>query len=331
VLIESVSPSELSVSRREGLRSPAFVGLGFLVFAAMPWAEPRVTASRIAASVVFLLVALALFFRGRPRRVTKRFDLSRKLLIDGKRERPWSDAELVLSGGESDTAEDLEPRYRAELVYRPDDRVVVLQDVDPSKVLRDAATLADALGLPLQPGWGLDRKRLDGLLGSSEGNDLGARSAVEPTPASELSERSIEVFPYPVQREVTTAVALGGVGIALIAGLLVGARLERGEPVAPISWGLSLLLVACIFMVALTLRTLRLRIKSNSSIRISRHCLGMRTREFALERKGLRGADCVSPNGAEPLHVVLSTESGLHAFPVPGPQAERVLEIINGV
>jgi hypothetical protein len=121
----------------------AVAGVLFLLLSLLPLvSEGSVTALRLATAVALGLGAALCFVVGLPR--------PRRLPLP----EPSAAQRLVLTGTSNIEG------YAVDAVAASGARRRLLSGADPGRVLADSLALSSALGAPLEPGWGLDRKAL---------------------------------------------------------------------------------------------------------------------------------------------------------------------------
>jgi hypothetical protein len=288
---------------------PAWLGaIPMTVLASLPLLGPgSLTAARLGGAAFLGAIALCWFVLAWPRRLVRRLERAGSaLLIDGKRHEPIA----VALGGVREDSSNSAPAFQVDLITTCS-RVRILDGTDPARVLTHVEELASFLEVPIQPGWGLDAA----ALGAPDGRQPSAQ-------AKPLEARGM----FRAAQRGAAYTALGStLFILCFLSTLILARYERGLALGTLSLVLPIVIVTYAFAVSLWLLGARSEVAvTNTSLEYRRLWNGRVLRTEAVPLDDLRGVFAVSPDGAEPTHLLSRVRVGFVAFPIVGEPA-RVL------
>jgi hypothetical protein len=113
-------------------------------------------------------------------------------------------------------------------------------------------------------------------------------------------------------------------------GVMFGARLRRGDAVAPLSWALALGTIALLYAIGIFVATDHLAIDANAErVRIVRRAFGRIRSELELRRADVVAAYAVGPSAEDRRHVVVETQSGWVSVAIAGDAATALARTLT--
>lgn len=318
VLVRATA-ERLEFQRHIPVRSPVLVGVAFIALALLPLLAPgTVDATRIACSLALAVAGLALVRITRARVESFHVDLARHELTGPRTALSLDGATGIALAGTGHA--DLHPaaRYRAELCLADGRRALLLENADPALLLRDLVRVLEHLDLPVLPGWGLPEHATPWITPAAKAPK--ARDG-----ASAFAERALT---SPFQRIAGLTTIGGGVFTMVAIGIMMTARLDRGESIAPLGVALPVATVLLAFLVGFGVLTDRTSITRNGALEVERRALGIRVGGLAIPVERIRQAWAVGPDPAQRRHVLLELDDGPVAFACAGDDAVRFAELI---
>lgn len=313
MLLRHASPARLELRTRGSWGAPLLSAALFFGFGLSVLLAPGpVTASRAAFAALLAAVAATLGVWARPRERSVRVALDAGVVEAGERSFPLTRVRAIALGSGGSTLEAAPfPRYRAELLLDDGSTLVVLDDGDPSRVLRDLRSMLAHWQVPVTSGWGLP-------LGAEPWR---SQSKQSPVIASNVEERA-----RPREGELGAGICvLGG---ALVVGtamaLMHGARISRGEPSSVLSYALSGSLLGFILLLGVFMVTDRVTARlSEHELRVERRALGIHWSRLTVPVERLGGVWAVGLVPGEPRHLVVDRDGELLTLAFYGEAAAR--------
>lgn len=315
MLLWYASPARLEFRKRGSWGALWITGALLGGFAFTPLLAPGpLTRDRAAFAAVLAIVAVGLLLRARPRERNVRVALDAGVIDAGERSFPTALARgVALTSGGSTLEASAFARYRAELVLDGGDRLVVLEDADPARVLHDLRRALGYWPLPVTPGWGLGPSAEPWRTHAPpERGELGAP----------LEERG-----RPGESELGAGICVlgGAVVIGTVMALLHNARFQRGEASAWLSYLLSGLLLGFVVVLGCFMVSDRVTARvRGAELVIERRALGIGWSRLVVPTRQLRALHAVGLAPGEPRHLLIETESELRAIPFVGEGATRL-------
>lgn len=200
-------------------------------------------------------------------------------------------------------------------------RHTLLQSSEPETVLRDLASVARFLELPIVSGWGLPA---DAHPWAAAGDGDG------PHPDASAPVKIDMVLPQVAyQREIGWTVIIGGVVVATIAIFQIAVRLSRGDQPTAMDLILPLLLVGTIEGIGLAVLTKALRLSMNGVLSVEWRVFGFVHKRRAIAKDAVRAVYVVGPHQLPPTHVLLDTAQGPFAIASGQRSAREVAAVIE--
>lgn len=313
--LRHASPARLEFRKRGSWGAPVVTGLLFALFAFTPLLAPGpVTAARAAFAVALGAVAVGLTLLAWPRERNLRVALDSGVIDADDRSVPTRRARgVVLSSGGSTLEAAPFARYRVELVLDGGDRLLLLEDSDPARVLADLRRTLAHWSLPVTSGWGL----------APGAEPWRARAAnVAGAPATPVAERA-----RPAESELGGGICVlgGAVVVGTAMALMHGTRIARGEPSAVLSYVLSGLLLGFIVVLGAFLVSDRVTARLEASgLVIERRALGISWSRRAVPAERLSAVYAVGLVPGEPRHLLIETADELFSVAFVGDGATRL-------
>ncbi|MBK7582875.1 MAG: hypothetical protein IPI67_22105 [Myxococcales bacterium] len=315
MLLEQANPARLELGRRTGFGAPVLTALVIGAFSLSPLLAPGpVSVARAAFALFLAAFALALAVIARPRERSLRIALDAGVIDLGARTTPLGRARFITLGSGGSTLEaSVRTRYRAEIALDGDDRVVLLEDPDPARVLSDLRRVLSYWPIPVTTGWGLP-------LGAEPW--LPAAVTAAPVSAGEFEAHG---RPYEAELGAGLSVLGGAAVVGTAMALMHGSRLANDKPTALLSYALSALLLGFIVVLGALMVSDRLTLRVQAdSVTLVRTALGVVWRRRVVPTTNVRGLYAVGLIPNEPRHLLVCTEQGIEAFPVVGEAATRM-------
>jgi hypothetical protein len=292
MLILEENADGMAIVRTRPARPLWIAGCLFAALGVLPFLPAGVTLPRLATGLFLCGVGLVLVLLGRPKR-------TREALPAGRGGRS-AVAAVVLTGGSAE----LEV-YRAELLLKDGSRRLVLERSEPGGVVRDALRLAGQLGVPVEPGWGLDHHMLAQLDGS---RSAPARALLEPVTSI--------AFPFRRQHIAAVTTIWGGAFVFVIATAMTLSPYRPIDRPSALSIVLPALSVVAVLAVGFWLLGLRERLVVDSTgVTRDRLLFGRPMGPRQHFPGAISGIFPVSPEPGPILHVLVGTQEGAVAFP----------------
>ena len=295
-------PIEISRTVRS---SPALlVGIGFSIMALLPVLGPGpFSAARALTAALLGAVAVFLVRAGRRRtRVAASFDPGRKTVrLDGGEPIPLGDARIVLEGRLGPSKPLPETYYEATLELDSRRVVQLSESDDPAVVLSEIGSVLSAIDLPVRTGWGLAD-----TAAPWEPMNQGAaalapsdRAPIELRPEASKSAKSSGL-----------TVIVMGIGIGAVMAVMVSSQLQKGGEVSALSYALPTLAIAVMLVAGAALVSRHQRLRVDGEIVLETRVLGLPIATVVIDRADVGDVHLVSPDGADPRHVLVQTARG---------------------
>lgn len=314
------SPARLEIRRSGGFGATVLSAIALGAFALAPLLSGgAVTSGRALLAFVLGLVAGLLAIVARPRARGLRILLDAGVIDDDQgTARALARARgITLTSGGSTLEHAARARYRAELELDAGERLVLLEDPDPARVLADLRRVLGYVNLPVRPGWGLGDDRTPW------------RTA--PPRRTETPRVSIRGKPQEAERGAGICVAGGALVIGTAMGIMHVARIRSGADTSLLSWVLSLSLFGFVVVLAAFLLSDVVVVEIGPDrLRVERHALGLTLSRFEVAAAEIRGATAVGLVPGEPRHLVLETRAGFRSFSLVGEAATRAAAALDG-
>lgn len=294
----------LEILTHRRARTPWLACIPLGIIAALPLVvEGPLTHERALAALVLGAVVIGLLVWSRPRTIRQ------PLVIDGTRLRLAEitlDLEsLELTGAREDWPNST-PVYRLTARACNGQRETLLEGPDPARVLTEARELSRRSGLKLSGRWG-----------------AGDSQAGRPRVAAPLRVKG----PTLVSQRSAGYTALGSslfvLGFFL---MMVNSRMTAGLSSSALS--LLLPLPAVLYGLGLSLWLLgahaTVAFVPRVGLTYTRSWLGFAFDSEIVREEDLLGVEAAAPDGGEPLHLLVDSTKGVHAWPLVGAAAEQV-------
>lgn len=312
MFLDTATPARLEFRKPGTFSSLVLIGGLLGLFALSPLLAPGpMTSARAVAAALLGLTSALLIARAWPRERRVRVALDAGVIQSGDRTLPLASARswALSSGGSTFEAAPF-VSYRAELVLEGGERLVLIEDADPARVLSDLRRALGYLPLAVFSGWGLSP---------------GAKPWL-PRERVAVGDRTVSERGRPRDSELGAGLCvLGGavvVGVAM--GLMHLARIRRGAPTDLLSYALSGSLLAFIVVLGLFMVTDRVTaVLEGGRLVVERRALGVRFRRLEIAAQQLHGLWAVGLVPGEPRHLLIATADGLCAVRFFGEGAAR--------
>ncbi|MCA9592642.1 MAG: hypothetical protein KC776_05000 [Myxococcales bacterium] len=308
MVLGRITATTLEFYRRGRLRAPLLTATAFAVLALLPLLTPGVPDGHpIATAVLLGALSVSLFWYSVRRAERLIVDLAQGVVRTRRGDLPLSGARELVLTNTTEVDEAPRRRYRIELLFASGAHLRLLEGSDPARVLSDLRKVLGVLELPVRTGWGLPP-------GATPWRDGEAPAAAATAPAFVAEAR-----PYESQGRTAATVFGGTVVIAVAMGIMMTARLRRGEAISALSASLAAVTLLILLVVGVVVLGLRTRVRwGDGTLDIERTVFG---HAFGRERvvvEKLRGVHAVSP-GTEMLeHVLLDAGDDLYAVACAG-------------
>jgi hypothetical protein len=186
-------------------------------------------------------------------------------------------------------------------------------------VLSDLGAVLEQVDLPVRGGWCMPK-------------------GVEPwrrpeRPAGRRSSGrtlSLRAEPLPSQRRAAIAVLGGAIFTTIAMSVMFGARVRRGDAVAPLSWALAIGTIALLYVIGIFIASDHLAIRSDGDlVRIERRAFGRVRTAREIRRGDVIAAYTVGPAPDDPRHVLVETHEGVVSVPAAGDSASTLVRALS--
>ena len=123
---------------------------------------------------------------------------------------------------------------------------------------------------------------------------------------------------------------LGAIFTTIAMSVMFGARVRRGDAVAPLSWALAIGTIALLYLIGIFIATDHLAIRSDGDlVRIERRAFGRVRTAREIRRGDVIAAYTVGPAPDDPRHVLVETREGLVSLPAVGDSATTLVRALS--
>lgn len=314
MVLDRATPDRIDFHRKVAVRSPVLVGVALVALAFVPLIAPgAIDELRVLASLLLGGAGVALVRATRSRIERFHLDLRGHRLVGPALDCSTDGARAIALAGSGLAQLHPAALYRAELCLADGRREPLLENQDPARLLRDLSVVLEHLELPVEAGWGLPEN-------ATPWRPAPARAAPPPDPPRRHIDVHAPTSPYQRIAGITT---LGGGVFTLVAmGLMMTARVERGESLSLLSVVLPALTVVLVLLVGALVLTRRTTVAGNGSLCVQRRALGFRVGQLEIPFERIRHAWAVGPD-ATVRHVLLQLDDGPVAFACASDEAAR--------